>query len=216
MSSSSQPEQLRRALIDAGIPRRRRIRLLDEYRDHLAELERELGDAGLDAERVKNECAARLGAPEVLAKVAVDRLRAETFAGRRPALGFILLPLGSLFAVLLLLLAATTAPEFFIGQDRMVELLGVVWPVLLWALPVVGVAWWFRTAQSCGRGPAYAWLGAMVFGLPTTFVSTRVIHSDIPLESVFQFVPEAVPSWTAAVLLIACVVATLAARKAQP
>lgn len=215
MSSSSRPEQLRRALIEAGIPRRRRIRFLNEYRDHFAETEQELGEAGLDTEQINDACSARLGAPEVLAKVAIDRLRAETFAGRRPALGFTLHPLLALVCALVLLVAATTAPGLLIGQDRVVDLLGVVWPVLLWALPLAGVAWWFRAAARCGRGPGYAWLGAMIFGLPTTFVSTRVIHSDIPLRSVFQFVPEAVPSWTALLLLTACLVATLAARKAR-
>ena len=215
MSSSSQHEQFRRALIDAGIPRRRRLRLLDEYRDHWAELERELREAGIDSKRIDKEITARLGMPEVLAKVALERLRGETFAGRRPALGFTLLPLLSLILALATALATTLIPWIFVGQDRMVELLGAVWPVILYVLPVVGGVWWYRAALQRGRGHGYAWLGALVFGMPMTFLSTRVIHSDIPLRSVFQFVSEAVPSWTALALVVSCAAAWLATRRAQ-
>ena len=192
-----------------------RLRLLDEYRDHWAELEQELREDGIDSKRIDKEVSVRLGVPEVLAKVALERLRSETFAGRRPALGFTLLPLLSLILALVIVLAATMVPWLFVGQDRMVELLGVVWPVILYVLPVVGGVWWYRAALERGRGHGYAWLGALVFGMPTTFLSTRVIHSDIPLRSVFQFVPEAVPSWTALALVVSCAAAWLATRSVQ-
>lgn len=202
-------------MINAGIPRRRRLRLLDEYRDHRAELERELRESGIGSNRVDEEAAARLGVPEVLAQVALERLRSETFTGRRPALGFTLLPLLSLLVVLAIVLAVTLAPWVFVGQDRMVEVLGAVWPVILYIVPAVGGVWWYCAALERGRGHGYAWLGALVFGIPTTFLSTRVIHSDIPLRSVFQFVPEALPGWTALPLVLSCAVVSLATRGAH-
>jgi len=206
MSSFSQHEQFRRALIRAGVPRRRRRRLLDEYADHRAELEKELADAGQEAE-LDERVTARLGEPEVLAELALQRLRSESFAGRHPVLGFTLLPALSLVVALVLAMLLTLIPWAMLGQDRMVHLLGAVWPVILFVLPMVGGLAWYRAALRRGRGHRYGWLAALVFGMPTTFVSTRVIASDIPLRSAFQFVPETAPGWPVLPLLLACVAA---------
>lgn len=108
-------EELQSALLLQRLPRAEVERLVEELSDHGADLIMEA--QSMDA--LQQDLDARLGTPDDVAQTAKQQFQQRTFAGRHPAITFLLGPflcmIGSILAVLLSLVPFALIAEWMSG-----------------------------------------------------------------------------------------------------
>lgn len=167
-------ERVWAAVVRSGLPPEYASRLLEELRDHAAELGEHLTPGA--------EVEDRLGDPDAVAANAVREYRAGTFTGRHPVLSFVVAPLfGVVFAWNVYIIAGTELVESFGGMESAFAI-GLS-HVLTWlsgfVVPAVAVAVLWRMHRRSGRPRGwFAVGGALVAVLAGLFFAEFTPPND--------------------------------------
>jgi hypothetical protein len=172
---------LRERLLRAGVSPRGVRRVIGELEDHFADILRELEAQGVPAKEARSQAFARLGAEDVLAASILAKSELMSWAHRRPAVAFALLPVPAFaasFVVSIVVLAAAghCAHAWFHVQIvrsaglQLVSRCFSLW--ILWLLPTAmatlcGYAAWRRRVTLLW--PAVGILIVGLFGALTSF-----------------------------------------------
>lgn len=154
-------DHVREALLQAGLSPRHVARYLRELTEHHDDIADHLVHKGMSSSRARLEAERRLGSTEALLLPMLADPRFRSFAARRPALVYLVLPLALqaglvTLAIFALIYAAGTAMRPALPE------LGSFMAVLLLAAPVI-MSWCMFTAAYRRRSPRlWPCLGALI------------------------------------------------------
>lgn len=132
---------LRERLLRAGVSPRGVRRVVEELEDHFQDVLRELEAQGLDARDARARADERLGSDEVLVASILARPELLSWARRRPAVAFAILPLPVFAAAFVVSIAALAGAGYLVHTWPFRPSTGWQWVSrcfslwILWALP---------------------------------------------------------------------------------
>ncbi len=112
--SSSPVKEIKRDLIERGIPSQYVERVTAELTDHYETLVERYRDQGHSIDEVERRASQTLGKPDQLSDQIADRLHDSTWISRHPVVSFFITPLLSLFLAV---------PLMWLGQTFLLELM---------------------------------------------------------------------------------------------